>query len=132
MGGCCWAGGGCIAGEGCDPDNPDDGGADGCGADGCGAGAAGTDGPGGGISPCGREAGALRDADGGGSGIECGWLGRSCDGRIVDSCGATGLDGGVMGASGDQTPGPCGAGGTEDTGGTEGAEGSNNGDGGSA
>jgi hypothetical protein len=112
-----------MAGCCCGPDNPDDGGADGCGADGCGAGAGGTACPGGGISSGGREAGTLRDADGGGSGIECGWLGRPCDGRIVDSCGATGLGGGVMGASGDQIPGPCGAGGTE------GAEGSNNGDG---
>jgi hypothetical protein len=108
---------------GCGPDNPDDGGTEGWGAGTGGRDCPGGGIPGGGISPCGPEAGTLRDADGGGSGIECGWLGRPCGGRIVDSCRATGPGGGVIGASGDQIPGPCRAGGAE------GAEGSNNGDG---
>jgi hypothetical protein len=91
-----------MAGRGCDPDICDggarDGGARGGGAGGRGGCSDGSDGPGdgcpiGGISACGSpgnpETGTLRDADGGGSGIVCGWLDRFCDGRIVDSCGAT-------------------------------------------
>ncbi len=67
----------------------------------------------------GAEPGTLRDAEGGGSGIECGWLDRPCGGPDRDSCRRRDLAVAHGERLATPIPGPCGAGGAEGDGGSK-------------